>query len=369
MRTLVVSDLHLGANSRADLMRRPELRAPFIATLREREIQRLVVLGDGLELREVPVRIGTRHARDVFAEVGQALGEHGEVVVLAGNHDHAMLSRWHDARRLQDPPRAMEVEHRFAARMGGALATQLAEAAAPAKLSLAYPGVWLRDDVYATHGHYLDLHTTVPTIERLAAGAMERFVARIPEQAGPDDYEATLAPLYAWAFVISQRATDQVSGAGRRGSQSAYRALTDGGAPVRRAAMRAGFFAAVQAINAAGIGPVAPKLSPVSLRRGSLEGMGEVVRRLGIDAAHVVFGHSHRPGPLPADDLAEWRTPTGARLHNTGSWCYQPHFLGERPEASPYRPGTAVLLEDDGPPQLLHLLDDVSHATLRPPAA
>ncbi len=369
MRTLVVSDLHLGANSRTDLMRRPQLRAQFIAALREREVQRLVVLGDGLELREVPVRVGTRHAVDVFREVGEALGEHGEIVVLAGNHDHALLSRWHDARRLQDPPERMQIEHRFTARMGGELATQLADAAEPARLSLAYPGLWLREDVYATHGHYLDLHTTVPTIERLAAGAMARFVAEIPDAADPDDYEATLAPLYAWAFVVSQRATDQVSGAGRRGSQSAYRALTGGGNPARRAAMRVAFFAAVQAVNAAGIGPVAPKLSPVSLRQGSLRGMGEVVRRLGIDAEHVVFGHSHRPGPLPVDDAAEWVAPTGARLHNTGSWCYQPHFLGEDPARSPYRPGTGVLVGDEGPPELLHLLDVTDHATLRPPPA
>ena len=31
---------------------------------------------------------------------------------------------------------------------------------------LAYPGVWLRPDVYATHGHYVDLHITVPSFER-----------------------------------------------------------------------------------------------------------------------------------------------------------------------------------------------------------
>ena len=45
---------------------------------------------------------------------------------------------------------------------------------------VAYPGVWLREDVYALHGHYSDLHATVPTFERIAAGAMARFVVARP---------------------------------------------------------------------------------------------------------------------------------------------------------------------------------------------
>ena len=49
MRTLVVSDLHLGAASGKDLALRAELRAPLIEALRDAD--RLVVLGDGLELR------------------------------------------------------------------------------------------------------------------------------------------------------------------------------------------------------------------------------------------------------------------------------------------------------------------------------
>ena len=62
-------------------------------------------------------------------------------------------------------------------------------------MRVAYPGIWLRDDVYAIHGHYSDLHTTVPTFERLAAGAMARWVVHLPEDdATADAYEAALAP-------------------------------------------------------------------------------------------------------------------------------------------------------------------------------
>ena len=80
----------------------------------------------------------------------------------------------------------------------------------------------------------------------------------------------------------------------------------------------------------------------------------------------VVFGHSHRPGPLPVDDADEWRTAAGGRLHNTGSWVFQPHFVGERAEDSPYWPGTGVLVEDSGPPRLVRLLDGLDRADLSP---
>ena len=70
--------------------------------------------------------------------------------------------------------------------------------------------------------------------------------------------------------------------------------------------------------------------------------------RLDVRAPHVICGHSHRSGPWPGDDLAEWTTRAGGRVHNTGSWVYQPHFLRGDPNRSPYWPGTAILIEDDG---------------------
>ena len=74
--------------------------------------------------------------------------------------------------------------------------------------------------------------------------------------------------------------------------------------------------------------------------------MAEVARRLGIDAGHVIFGHTHRPGPLAGDDPAEW-----GRLINTGSWNYTPVFLTATPGESPYWPGTCVLVEPSGSPR------------------
>ncbi len=90
-----------------------------------------------------------------------------------------------------------------------------------------------------------------------------------------------------------------------------------------------------------------------------------MIRRLQPGAAHVIWGHSHRSGPWPTDDPAEWQV-NGTRIHNTGSWVYQPHFLTPEVNGSPYWPGTAVLVEDEGPPQLLRLLGDRGHDELRP---
>jgi hypothetical protein len=138
--------------------------------------------------------------------------------------------------------------------------------------------------------------------------------------------------------------------------------------PVRATALGAGYASAVAAINALGLGPVERNLSGGALRRGGLHGVREVLRRLEISAPHVLFGHTHRSGPWPSDDPAEWTTPAGTHVLNTGSWVYQPHFLSAEPNASPYWPGTAVLVEDAGPPRLIRLLGERTHQELRPPA-
>ena len=371
MRTLVVSDLHLGTARGADLLRRPDLRAPLLDRLEAGD--RLVILGDGLELREAAHRDAAAIAAPLFSEAGRVLGPAGEILVLGGNHDHGLVAGWIDARLQSEPSGFLGLSEPIAPAAAGPLAARLAEDARPARLSLAYPGVWLREDVYAIHGHYSDLHSTVPTFERLAAGAMARYVVRLPERgARPDDYEAALAPLYAFMHQLTQRSDHAAISAGAGASARAWVALAGDGRrrhPVRAAALAAAFVGAVGLINAAGLGPVDRRLSGPALRRGGLRGMREVLRRLGITAPWVVWGHTHRAGPWPQDDPAEWRTPDGTRLVNAGSWVYQPHFLSAEPNASPYWPGTAVVVERTGPPRLIRLLGDRPHAALRPPTA
>jgi hypothetical protein len=94
--------------------------------------------------------------------------------------------------------------------------------------------------------------------------------------------------------------------------------------------------------------------------------MGEVTRRLDLRDAYVVFGHTHRSGPLPGEERAQWQTPAGGRLINAGCWTYDSHFLTSTPGESPYWPGTCVLVGETGPPILRHLLADRDHSELLP---
>jgi hypothetical protein len=370
VRTLVISDLHLAAATRADLLRRPELREPLLEAVRG--VDRLVILGDGLELRDGPQRDAVALAGPLYADLGRALGRDGELLMLAGNHDHGLVAGWIDGRLLTEPAGFLGLEQLIEPRDAGPLAGALAERAAPARVRVTYPGVWLREDVFAFHGHYSDVHATVPTFERLAAGAMARWAVALPgDGATPDDYEAVLSPLYAWMHALTQRSDHALVSAGAGASARAWVALGGSGRrrrPVRTAVLGAGVAAAVAAVNALGIGPVERDLSGAGLRRGYLRGIREVLRRLDVRAPHVLWGHSHRSGPWPGDDLEEWTTAAGGRIVNAGSWVYQPHFLTPEPNGSPYWPGTAVLIERDGPPRLMRLLGDRGHAELRPPA-
>ena len=371
LRTVVISDLHLGAPRGRDLLRRAELREPLIDLLRSSD--RLVILGDGLELRHAPHRDAAGVARPFLEEVGRALGPQGEVLLLAGNHDHGLVAGWIDARLASEPAGFLGLEQRIAPAAAGPLAMRVAEHLAPARVELSYPGAWLREDVYATHGHYSDVHTTMPTFERLAVGAMARWAVHMPAGgARPDDYEAALAPIYAWMHQLTQRSEHSTASAAAGASSRTWTMLVGAERrrrPLRALALKAGYVSAVTVLDALGVGPLDRDISAPALRRGGLHGMGEVLRRLEVEAPYVLFGHTHRSGPWPGDDASEWQAPTGSRMVNTGSWVYQPHFLPPQANSSPYWPGTAVVVEDDGPPQIRRLLGDRSRDRLAPAPA
>lgn len=358
MRTLVVSDLHLGGRTGVDVLRRPEAREPLVAELAN--VGRLVLLGDTVELRHGPAREALARAREAVEAIGAALPAGAEVLLVPGNHDHALAAPWLDGRA----GRPLGLETRVRPQTASSLARQLATWLGDGEhvtVEVAYPGVHLRDDVYATHGHYLDPHGTVPTFERLAAGVMSRIAGPVPgPHATTEDYERILAPLYAWIHASAQRATTDGLGAGAGRAGKAYELLQgDGHRPVRQRLLTAIFPLGIRGINLLGVGPVSSDLSGDALRRNALEAMTAVLERLNVTAEHVIFGHSHRAGPLPADDVAEWRTPGGTLLHNSGSWVHEPAFTNAAGAASPYFPGSAIVVGDDGPPELLRLLTAV----------
>jgi UDP-2,3-diacylglucosamine pyrophosphatase LpxH len=374
MRTLIVSDLHLGSVSGTDLLRRVELRAALLDAIAD--VDRIVLLGDVLELRHGPMREVMAAARPFFEELGRAL-DGRELVMVAGNHDHALVEPWLARRGEEHEPPALAVEQLLEPAEVSPALERIAGWAAPARVYVAYPGLWVRPDVYASHGHYLDCHLTVPTIERVSLGAMTRLLGR---PAGTfdcvGDYEATVAPMFAWRDAVAR---DAHTGSALNGAAtvSAWQALRGeiGHHPhrypralqrLRGAAIVGAFPLAIAALNRAGLGPLRADISMNELRRAGLSAMGEVAARLHLGDAYVVFGHTHRAGPLPGDEQHEWRGPAGARLVNTGSWTYSPIFLTATSGASPYWPGVCVTVDDDGPPEIMRLLQDRTHAQLAP---
>jgi hypothetical protein len=341
------------------VLRRRDCRAALLHAAER--CGRLVLLGDVLELRHGRLRDALAAAEPVLRELGAAVGPGGEIVVVPGNHDHHLLAGWLERCALAPTPPRLGLESGVEWRESEPLAT-IASWLEPASVRAAYPGVWLREDVYATHGHYCDVHTTVPMFERLAAGAMARIV-REPS-AGPrcaEDYEAILAPIYTWLHALAQRGGRGIGQGSHGASARAWRFLTrDGTGGWRRRAMIVAFPLAVAALNGAGFGPLRADLSGAELRRAGLCAFGEVLGRLGVGAAHVVFGHTHRAGPLGRDDRADWRAPTGAMMTNAGAWVHEPAALGDRPFESPYRAGFCVTVPEEGEPNLACLLDDIT---------
>jgi hypothetical protein len=337
------------------VLRRPASREALIAATGG--CDRLVLLGDVIELRHGPPREALAAAEPVLREIGAALGGTVEVVIVPGNHDHRLLREWLGRRAAGEAVGSLGLEAAVDWREDELLG-RLAGWLAPATIRAAYPGVWLRDDVYATHGHYGDRETTLPILERLGAGLTRRAVGE-PDgaPASAEDYEATMAPMYAWIDAVAEHGGMH---RGKRGSVQvrAWRGLQgSGNGRVRGWAVAAGFRTLVFALNRAGLGPLRPDVSGPELRRAGLRAFGEVLGRLGVPARHAIFGHTHRAGPLPGDDRSEWIAVTGAAMLNTGSWVHERGFLGRDPGRSPYRPGFAAVVEDERAPELVNLLD------------
>jgi hypothetical protein len=366
VRTLVISDLHLGARTGVDVLRRPEALHALVGELDG--VDRLVVLGDLLELRHGPVHEALALARPVLRAIGQALGPDAEVVLVAGNHDHRLVAPWLDWRE-RSGRQPLRVEEHAGAR--ASYATRAIERmVAPARLDVAYPGLWLADGVYATHGHYLDRHNTTPSFERLAAGVIGRLL-RVPltDAGTPDDYERVLTPIYAFLDAVAARATREGTGAHDGVSSRAWNTMSsDAERNWRGRALAGAFPVAIAAINRAGIGPVHADLSGVGLRNAGLRAMGAVIEHLSVPARHVIFGHTHRAGPLEGDEPGPWTTPSGVRLHNAGSWVYESMYNDDGPR-SPYWPGDAVVLDDGAAPRHVRLLQGVGAAALTAPVA
>jgi Calcineurin-like phosphoesterase len=361
-RTLVVSDLHLGTRAGADVLRRESVLDELLEGLAG--IDRLILLGDAIEFRQSPVPVVLERAAPALRAIGERMAGRS-VVLVPGNHDHVLISGW-----LAQNGARLGLEGRCTPQHASLLAERVAALLAPAAVEVAYPGLWLAGETYAMHGHYLDVHMTVPTLERLAIAGSARITLgggrRWNDVRTPADYEALIAPLYAWIHAAAQTSRPSETVIGGRTVKAWTTLRSRGrGSPLRARTLATLFPLAVRGLNAAGIGPLRSELSMQELRRAGLRAFSEVVERLQIGARHVIFGHTHRAGPLEGDAAAEWLTPNGTRLHNTGSWVFSAAFT--RDTAGPYWPGTGILVEDGEPPRLVRQLTGRDPAALAPP--
>ena len=194
--------------------------------------------------------------------------------------------------------RALGLEQRDAAREEAGGRRSPAGSATPSS-TIAYPGIWLRDDVYATHGHYMDCHMSLPRVECVAAAAVMRAFGPVPDPAAPADYERVLRPVYGFSYGLAQSdlalrrrpaprsapgAT--ISGRDRRGGRAAAR----GDRGPRSAA---GVPATVWTLNRLLRADFDPDLSAAAITRSGIDG-GD---RAGAPARPRRRPRDHRPHP------------------------------------------------------------------------
>ena len=362
MHTAIVSDLHLGSAFGQDVLRKAEIRQALLDEIAAAD--RVVLLGDVVELRERPLGVALAAAKPFFEDLGETMGDRAQVILVPGNHDHRLAEPLLDELSLSGR-RALGLEQRGDPSPGPV--ALIDRWLGGPDLELAYPGLWLRDDVYATHGHYMDCHLSLPRAECLAAAAVMRASGPLPDPASPEDYERVLRPLYGFAFGLAQSRASGVARQAGRTSEFAWGLVSgndDGGLGwrVKSGTARTGAAAAIWGVNRLLRSGFAPDVSGEAISRSGVAGATEMARRLALDAAHVITGHTHRGGPQEGEQ--DWRLPGGGRLHNTGSWVFASAFHHPGAPPGPYWPGTVTWIEDDGPPRRAQLLGDCSREEL-----
>ncbi len=335
MRTLVVSDLHLGNRTHRDVLRLPAIMDRLVAALDDHDAECLVLLGDTVELMHRQPRRSMAAAEPVLRALAHGLGTDRQVIVVPGNHDEPLLRAWAFAQgdTLQTshavPPAATPALERLVSWLGAA------------RTRVSYPGVWLGERTWATHGHYLDHHLLPDS----AFGLLR------PRRR---DVSATSAIGYEHLHRRSARSRESLPA--RLASRPVATVLQTGVESAR---------VLPRLLHNAGMAPLTSRALDVQMRHAAAPAMARVVRRLGIDADWVLFGHVHRRGPIGDEPWPGENEPTRPRLLNTGAWLYEPLLVDRATPPHPYWPGGAVLLEDGRPPRCVGLLDDVDAEQLR----
>jgi hypothetical protein len=342
-RTLVISDFHLASRRRVCVLTSAAPLNTLLAALDGCE--RLVLLGDTIDLVERSEADALAVAEPIFRAIGARIGSGVEVILVPGNHDRALIRTWlreHAAELTVDSSVPIDATP-VLARVAGWLA--------PAQVTIRYPGVWLSDRIWATHGHYLDRH-----LFPIGAFGITRGLGSSGSSAAwtPLDYERALRPerrlLDKHLPGPLAELFEDLAELARAWTMPRRERRRHSSRPLRARLLR---------------GLLSPRFAPLTaallggqMQRFSIPALVNVVENLGIDADWVLFGHVHRVGPLAGDDPAQWAGPGGRpRVANTGSWQYEPLLAHHAMPPHPYWPGGAIILEDGAEPRVVGLLD------------
>ena len=106
-------------------------------------------------------------------------------IVVPGNHDAALVRPWLAAQGASLPVDAsVPID-------ATPLLARVTSWLKPARVQVRYPGAWLAEGVWATHGHYLDRHLLPESAYGIARG----LLGRLPRDgATPVDYEQAGGP-------------------------------------------------------------------------------------------------------------------------------------------------------------------------------
>jgi UDP-2,3-diacylglucosamine pyrophosphatase LpxH len=316
VRTLVISDLHLGQGGGISVLTRPRPLAKLVEALEQHD--RLVLLGDTVEMQEANPEQAFAVTEPVMRALAEHLGEDKQVVIVPGNHDHTLLSGW-----AQSVGPGLERENLVPAQASPWLA-RLVSYFQATQVEVHYPGVWLGDGIWATHGHYLN-HYLKPT------SSVGRYSPSTVRPTTPAEIE-------------------YVAGGPRKLPH-----LRDGMPPERW----------IDRHLPKRLAPISSYLLDRQMQRHTLPAMLALADSLEVQADYVIFGHVHRRGPRPDDDRARWSGLDGSpRLLNTGSWRYEPVVVRGLDGQAPYWPGGAVSIGADGVPRAVGLLDGLSEKEL-----
>ncbi len=343
MRTLVVSDFHLGARLRRDVLLRDAALEALLDALAT--VDRLVLLGDVVELLEGRPVEAMEVAEPVLRAIGARLDRGAEVILVPGNHDGDLVGPWLEANGMS-PALDAAIPHDATP-----VLAQVVAALGPERVRVRYPGVWLAEGVWATHGHYLDRHL----LPEVAFGVARGLLGRLPRDgARPVDYESAGGPsLTRVEALLTRWLPRPLAG------------LVDDLAELFRAATMPRVQRVPRGLLARRMSPLTATVLGTQMRRASIPALARVTNRLGVDADWVIFGHVHRSGPLTGDQAASWTGPGGSpRIVNTGSWVYEPLLVHHATPPHPYWPGGAVLLEDGRDPLAIGLLDHLDASAL-----